>query len=913
MKNAAALKSRIKVRAPVAANDTGGIAAGTLYVAPDGEVLMLRRSAGEENYPGHWALPGGKADDGETAEQAARRESAEEMGSSPEGKLKLLSKKTTPTGMTFHTFAQPVAEKFQPKLNVEHSGYAWSRLNDLPKPLHPAVKATIDQALGRDCAADMSPEDWSGLVKGFLKFISEEEREPEHAEDVNFEESVHPRAENGQFSSGGGGSSGRAAKVSPSELSDNLQAKYPGIKLDIGGSGDIVTLSRIVVPKDGRNNGVGSKVMNEIVNWADSHGKTVALSPSTDFGGNKGRLSEFYKRFGFVENKGKNKNFSTRETMVRTPKKHAADVRNPSGALTEAERAEADRNHASREEMPASAFLDPGERKYPVRERRDGEWKYSRNLLLAAAREARMHGHEELAARADKIRNGMAQDHDLFALDSAPENRTETEDGHMQVKFSNISKAAVNPYLGEEIPGWQELGLDPKKIYKLYRHPTELKKGAATLSEKPLLMVHKPSTADDHPREVVVGTLGSKPKVDGKYLTSSLTIWDGEGVDAVKSGKQVQISAGYHYDPDMTPGVTPDGEPFDGVMRNLRFNHAALVEEGRAGPDCMVGDENPFKTAGSSGDTVKELNMTVKKTRLSPMAAAAKGAIVAHIRPQLATDAKVDFGALVKGVTKKGWAADRARILKALPAAIKGKGPKLATDAEVGPIVAQIEKLLDTINPAEEGMDDDPDMGGEDEENKPKWTDEDQKAYDEMCEKRSKAGAMDEDEETEEERKARMEKRAMDKAAKDAELEAGKTALDTEEEKPVTKAAMDARLAKMAKDNAAEIARVRQATIQQMRDTADALNQVKPLVGEIAIACDTALDVYTHTMKQLGIASDGLPAAAMKVIIERELSHQGADRASSSSASLAFDSNQVTELDSWKAANGISQRKTSGA
>jgi hypothetical protein len=80
------------------------------------------------------------------------------------------------------------------------------------------------------------------------------------------------------------------------------------------------------------------------------------------------------------------------------------------GRLTERERAEADRDHAEREDMPADVFLQPGARKYPVKERRDGEWKYSHNLLLAAAREARMHGNEALATRADAIRKGLAQD-----------------------------------------------------------------------------------------------------------------------------------------------------------------------------------------------------------------------------------------------------------------------------------------------------------------------------------------------------------------------------------------------------------------------------------------------------------------------------------------------------------------------
>lgn len=57
-----------------------------------------------------------------------------------------------------------------------------------------------------------------------------------------------------------------------------------------------------------------------------------------------------------------------------------------------------------REDMPADAFLLGEERKYPVKVKEDGGWKYSPNLLLAAARRARMEGRDDLAAEADKIR-----------------------------------------------------------------------------------------------------------------------------------------------------------------------------------------------------------------------------------------------------------------------------------------------------------------------------------------------------------------------------------------------------------------------------------------------------------------------------------------------------------------------------
>jgi hypothetical protein len=39
----------------------------------------------------------------------------------------------------------------------------------------------------------------------------------------------------------------------------------------------------------------------------------------------------------------------------------------------------------------------------------------------------------------------------------------------------------------------------------------------------------------------------------------------------------------------MTPGVF-EGKRYDGIMRNLEFNHLALVVSGRVGADCVVGD-----------------------------------------------------------------------------------------------------------------------------------------------------------------------------------------------------------------------------------------------------------------------------------------------------------------------------------
>ena len=181
-----------------------------------------------------------------------------------------------------------------------------------------------------------------------------------------------------------------------------------------------------------------------------------------------------------------------------------------------------------------------------------------------------------------------AQDERL-ALDRASARRVD-QDGHLFVERTPISKANICPYYGHEIPNGKELGLDPDKIYKLLRDPNELEKGADSFAGKPLLMIHKPVNAADHPREITIGSVGTDVQFDKPYLTAPLSVWDGEGIYLIDSGEQHELSSSYHYRADMTPGEY-EGEPYDGVMRDIRGNHVAIVKEGRAGPDVVVADE----------------------------------------------------------------------------------------------------------------------------------------------------------------------------------------------------------------------------------------------------------------------------------------------------------------------------------
>lgn len=168
-----------------------------------------------------------------------------------------------------------------------------------------------------------------------------------------------------------------------------------------------------------------------------------------------------------------------------------------------------------------------------------------------------------------------------------------TEDGHLKVATSHISKANVCGYRGSEIPGSEALGLDPDKIYQLLRDPEELARAAPTFNSLPLLSRHMPVTAAEHRPDLVIGSTGTDAVFRNPYLDNSLVVWDAKAIAGIESGEQRQISCGYRYDAIMKPGVW-QGARYSGRMTRIRGNHVALVADGRAGDDVVVMDSNPL-------------------------------------------------------------------------------------------------------------------------------------------------------------------------------------------------------------------------------------------------------------------------------------------------------------------------------
>ena len=206
-----------------------------------------------------------------------------------------------------------------------------------------------------------------------------------------------------------------------------------------------------------------------------------------------------------------------------------------------------------------------------------------------------------------------------IAMDSA---RHIDKNGHLIVDRTVITKAAVNPYRGSEIPNYVSLGLDPDRIYNLLRCPLELERGMNTFAAIQLLLQHIPVDANKPEKESTVGAIGSEFEMDDEgRVWAMLRVHDQEGIDYIQSGKMQELSAGYSYTPDMTAGEY-NGVSYDGIMRNIHGNHVAIVERGRIGSDAVVADEMP--------NEIEEYLMS-KKIALK------KGAI-AELKTQLGMD-----------------------------------------------------------------------------------------------------------------------------------------------------------------------------------------------------------------------------------------------------------------------------------
>lgn len=111
----------------------------------------------------------------------------------------------------------------------------------------------------------------------------------------------------------------------------------------------------------------------------------------------------------------------------------------------------------------------------------------------------------------------------------------------------------------------------------------------ATLGRVALTLEH-PEEGFVSPENVArlgVGDVGEKVLIDDGYVRVVLCARRADAIQAIERGKQ-EVSPGYRCFIDPTPGVHAVYGPYDAVQRNRRYNHVAVTERARGGPDIRL-------------------------------------------------------------------------------------------------------------------------------------------------------------------------------------------------------------------------------------------------------------------------------------------------------------------------------------
>ena len=121
------------------------------------------------------------------------------------------------------------------------------------------------------------------------------------------------------------------------------------------------------------------------------------------------------------------------------------------------------------------------------------------------------------------------------------------------------------------------------------RHPDDIldEDSLESLKQIPITVEHPTVLVDSsNVKQLGVGLTGETVKIDGENIKTTVTITAIEGVEAINSGKE-ELSLGYTLDLEEEEGIY-NGQPYTHRQKNIRYNHLAIVERGRAGANARL-------------------------------------------------------------------------------------------------------------------------------------------------------------------------------------------------------------------------------------------------------------------------------------------------------------------------------------
>ena len=83
-------------------------------------------------------------------------------------------------------------------------------------------------------------------------------------------------------------------------------------------------------------------------------------------------------------------------------------------------------------------------------------------------------------------------------------------------------------------------------------------------------------------KELSIGSTGETINIDGENILTTVTINVQDAISEIENNNKVELSLGYTLDLIEQKGVY-NGQEYDCIQTNIKYNHLAVVERGRAG------------------------------------------------------------------------------------------------------------------------------------------------------------------------------------------------------------------------------------------------------------------------------------------------------------------------------------------
>lgn len=189
-----------------------------------------------------------------------------------------------------------------------------------------------------------------------------------------------------------------------------------------------------------------------------------------------------------------------------------------------------------------------------------------------------------------------------YSAENIETNRELDDNNFMLIKNCVLTAEEVSDYIGKQITNHKLLGLDPNKMYGIYRPIEEIEKAVDKYNDLVLTDNHVDITPEKPARERWFGLVLGKSKIENGQLLNDIKVIVKKAIDEIEAATKNpatgrrDLSVGYTYDLILEEGEF-NGKHYHFKMVNICPNHVALVKEARV-DGAKVADQKTIFTRG---------------------------------------------------------------------------------------------------------------------------------------------------------------------------------------------------------------------------------------------------------------------------------------------------------------------------